>query len=159
MTHTSSPKRVVFEPNTVEIFDISTGKLISQGVTNHISKEYEFLCFFPYSDSFQDMQLVKREGKSILPKLFFTIIQAHNLKMRIKLNQISILRMHLKQVWIEIQSLLPILALNGLIKSLRLLETWVEIHLAKGEPNINFKMRTLHNVLQIHFSQRCVIKF
>ena len=70
MTHTSSPKRVVFEPDTVEIFDISTGKLISQGVTNHISKEYMFLCFFPYSDSFQDLQLVKREGKSILPKLF-----------------------------------------------------------------------------------------
>ena len=70
MTHTRSPKRVVFEPDTVEISDISTRKLISEGVTNHISKEYEFLCFFPYSDSFQDLQLIKREGKSILPKLF-----------------------------------------------------------------------------------------
>ena len=55
MTHTGSPKRVVFELDTVEISDISTGKLISQGVTNHISKEYMFLCFFPYSDSFQDL--------------------------------------------------------------------------------------------------------
>ena len=38
-----------------KLFDISIWKLISQGVTNHISKEYEFLCFFPYSDSFQDL--------------------------------------------------------------------------------------------------------
>ena len=54
MTHTGSPKRVVFERETVEIFDISTAKLISHSVTNHISKEYVFLCFFPHSDSFQD---------------------------------------------------------------------------------------------------------
>ena len=74
MTHTSSPKRVVFEPDTVEIFDISTGKLISHGVTNNISKEYVFLCFFPYLDSFQDPYLVKREGISILPRLFLRLL-------------------------------------------------------------------------------------
>ena len=42
LTHTGSPKRVVFEPNPVEISNISTGKLIEKGVANHASKAYEF---------------------------------------------------------------------------------------------------------------------
>ena len=50
MTHTASPKKVVFGLNIVEISDISTGKLIVKGVANHASKEYEFSHFMPYSD-------------------------------------------------------------------------------------------------------------
>ena len=42
MTHTESPKRVLFEPDLVEISDISTGKLVVKGVVNHASKAYEF---------------------------------------------------------------------------------------------------------------------
>ena len=49
MTHTSSPKRVFFELETVEISKISSGKLIIKGVANHASKAYEFSHFLPYS--------------------------------------------------------------------------------------------------------------
>ena len=49
MIHTGSPKRVVFDPDSVEITDISTGKLIEKGVANHASKAYEFSHFLPYS--------------------------------------------------------------------------------------------------------------
>ena len=42
MTHTGSPKWVVFEPDSVEILYISIGKLIVKGVSNHASKTYEF---------------------------------------------------------------------------------------------------------------------
>ena len=55
MTHTGSPKRVVFGPVIIEISDISNGKLIAKGVSNHASKAYEFSHFFPYSDPLQDL--------------------------------------------------------------------------------------------------------
>ena len=48
MTNTGSPKRVVFEPDLVEISNISIGNMIVEGVANHASKEYEFSHFFPY---------------------------------------------------------------------------------------------------------------
>ena len=38
MTHTGSPKRVVFGPELVEIKNISIGKIIVKGVANHASK-------------------------------------------------------------------------------------------------------------------------
>ena len=50
MTHTSPPKRVVFGSDSVKISDISTGKIIAKGVSNHASKAYEFTLFLPYSD-------------------------------------------------------------------------------------------------------------
>ena len=50
MTHTSLPKRVVFGLGSVEVLDISTGKIRAKGVANHASKAYEFSQFFPYSD-------------------------------------------------------------------------------------------------------------
>ena len=53
MTHTGSPTRVVFEPDTIEILDISTGKMIEKGVANHAFKEHEFSHFLPYSDPMQ----------------------------------------------------------------------------------------------------------
>ena len=70
MTHIGSPKRVVFGPDTIEILNISTGKLIAKGVSNHTSKAYEFSHFFPFSYPLQDLNPVKREGKYILPKPF-----------------------------------------------------------------------------------------
>ena len=53
MTHTTYPERVVFGPNTVEILDISIGKMIAKGVGNHTSKAYEFSHFSPYLDPMQ----------------------------------------------------------------------------------------------------------
>ena len=37
MTHTGSPKKVIFSPDEVEIIEISSGKVIAKGVTNHTS--------------------------------------------------------------------------------------------------------------------------
>ena len=42
MTHTGSPKRAIFGPNSVEITYISTGNIIVKGAANHAYKEYEF---------------------------------------------------------------------------------------------------------------------
>ena len=50
MTHTGSPKRVIFGPNSVEITYISTGNIIAKGVANHASKAYEFSHFMPFSE-------------------------------------------------------------------------------------------------------------
>ena len=38
MTHTRSPKQVIFGLDSVEITDISTGNIIEKGVANHASK-------------------------------------------------------------------------------------------------------------------------
>ena len=48
MTHTSSPKRVIFGPDSMEITDISTRNIIVKGVANHASKAYEFSHFIPF---------------------------------------------------------------------------------------------------------------
>ena len=48
MTHTGSPKRVIFGPDSVDIIDISTGNIIAKGVANHASKAYEFSHFMPF---------------------------------------------------------------------------------------------------------------
>ena len=48
MTHTGSPKKVIFSPNEVEITDISNGKFIAKGVVDHTSKVYKFSHFLPY---------------------------------------------------------------------------------------------------------------
>ena len=50
MTHTGSPKRVIFGPDLVEITDISTGNIIVKGIANHASKAYEFSHFIPFSE-------------------------------------------------------------------------------------------------------------
>ena len=50
MTHTGSPKRVIFGPDSVEITYISTGNIVAKGVANHASKAYEFSHFMPYSE-------------------------------------------------------------------------------------------------------------
>ena len=50
MTHTGSPKRVIFGPNLVEITYISTGSIIAKGTANHASKAYEFSHFMAPSE-------------------------------------------------------------------------------------------------------------
>ena len=50
MTHTGSPKQVIFGPDSMEIIDISTRNIIEKGATNHASKEYEFSHFMPFSE-------------------------------------------------------------------------------------------------------------
>ena len=48
MTHTGSPKQVIFGPDSVEITYISTGNIIAKGGENHASKAYEFSHFMPF---------------------------------------------------------------------------------------------------------------
>ena len=50
MTHTGSPKKVIFSPDDVEITEISNGKVIEKGVVDHTSKVYKFSHFPPYSN-------------------------------------------------------------------------------------------------------------
>ena len=50
MTHTGSPKKVIFSPDDVEITDISDGKAIAKGVVDHTLKVYNFSHFLPYSN-------------------------------------------------------------------------------------------------------------
>ena len=42
MIHTSSPKRVTFNLDIVEVSEVSTGNMIMKGVANHDFKAYEF---------------------------------------------------------------------------------------------------------------------
>ena len=48
MTHTGSPKQVVFGPHSVEITKISTGELIEKGILDHASKAYIFSHFMEF---------------------------------------------------------------------------------------------------------------
>ena len=50
MTHTGSPKKVIFSPDDVEITKILNGKVIAKGVVDHTSKVYMFSHFLPYSN-------------------------------------------------------------------------------------------------------------
>ena len=70
MTHTSSPKQVVFGPDSVDILNISTRNIIAKGVAKHASKEYELSHFPPYSSPVQSQQPFEREGKNSLSSPF-----------------------------------------------------------------------------------------
>ena len=50
MTHTRSPKKVVFSPNDVEISEILNGRVIERGVVDHSSNLYKFFHFLPFSN-------------------------------------------------------------------------------------------------------------
>ena len=50
MTHTRSPKKVIFSPDEVEITEISSGRVIAKGVVNHAQKVYMFSHFLTYSN-------------------------------------------------------------------------------------------------------------
>ena len=65
MTHTGSPKRVIFGLDLVEIIDISTGNIIAKGVANHASKAYEFSHFMSFSEPVHSQQPLAKEGKKI----------------------------------------------------------------------------------------------
>ena len=70
MTHTGSPKRDVFDPDSLEVSNISTWKMRVKGVANDASKAYQFSHFLPYSDPVQYQLSFEREGKFILRKHF-----------------------------------------------------------------------------------------
>ena len=70
MTHTGSPKQVLFDLDSVEISYISTGKIIVNGDTNHDSKAYEFSHFMSYLDLVQSQLPFERGGKNILSTPF-----------------------------------------------------------------------------------------
>ena len=61
---------MVFGLDSMEVLDISTRKLIVEGVANHASKQYEFSHFLPYSDLVPSQLPFEREYKFILPKPF-----------------------------------------------------------------------------------------
>ena len=73
MTHTASPKGVIFGspkrvnfcPDSVEITDISLGNITAKGVANHASKEYAFSHFMPFSEPVHSQQPLVREGKNM----------------------------------------------------------------------------------------------
>ena len=71
MTHTGSPKRVIFGCDSVEITDISIGTIIVKGVSNHVSKAYEFSHFMPPLEPMHSQQPLAREGK-IITSISFT---------------------------------------------------------------------------------------
>ena len=72
MTHTRSPKQVIFGLDSVEITDISTGNIIAKGVANHASKAYELSHFMPPSEPMHSQQPLAREGKRI-PSTSFVV--------------------------------------------------------------------------------------
>ena len=49
MKHTGEAKRVTFTPDTVEIAEISTNKVVALGFSDHQERMYKFSHFVPYS--------------------------------------------------------------------------------------------------------------
>ena len=70
MTHTGSPKQVIFGPDSMEITDISTGSIIAKGTANYASKAYEFSHFMPPLEPVHSQQPPAREGKYIASTSF-----------------------------------------------------------------------------------------
>ena len=70
MTHTGSPKRVVFGPESVQTTHILTVNIIVKGISNHASKAYEFSTLLSYWDPVQSQQPFERGGKNILSTPF-----------------------------------------------------------------------------------------
>ena len=67
MADTSSPKKVLFGLESIQISYISTRNIIVKGVANHASKAYEFSHFLPYANLVQSEPPFERKGKFILP--------------------------------------------------------------------------------------------
>ena len=65
MTHTGSPKSVIFGLESMDITYISTGNIIAKGGVNHASKGYEFSHFMPFLEPVHSQQPLAREGKKI----------------------------------------------------------------------------------------------
>ena len=49
MTHTGSPKQVLFGSDSLEITNISTGDIVAKGIADHASKAYIFSHFMPFT--------------------------------------------------------------------------------------------------------------
>ena len=69
MTHTGSPKKVIFSLDDVEIIEISNGKVIEKGVVDHISKVYMFSHFLPYSNP-SALLIHANEARNIWHEIF-----------------------------------------------------------------------------------------
>ena len=69
MTHTGSPKNVIFSLDDVEIIEISNGKVISKGVVDHTSKVYMFSHFLPYSNP-STLMIHANEASKIWHEIF-----------------------------------------------------------------------------------------
>ena len=63
MTHTGSPKKVIFSLDDVEMTDILNGKVIAKGVVDHTLKVYKFSHFIPCSNPFALLIHAKEESK------------------------------------------------------------------------------------------------
>ena len=63
MTHTGSPKKVIFSYDDVEIIEISSGKVIAKGITDHTLKVYMFSHFLPYSNPYALLIHANEESK------------------------------------------------------------------------------------------------
>ena len=93
MTHTGSPKRVMFGLDLVEITDIFTENIIAKGITNHDNKAYEFSHLMTFSELVHS----QKEGKNIpSPSL---VVSTSITELVVSVHQI--------QIQIQIQSLLP----------------------------------------------------
>ena len=97
MTHTGSPKRVIFGPDSVEIIDISIGNIIAKGVASHASKAYEFSHFLPFSEPVHSQVPLEREGKNNLATSFAVSTSITEL----------VVSVYEIEIQIQIQSLLP----------------------------------------------------
>ena len=69
ITHTGSPKKVIFSHDDVEITKILNGKFIAKGVVDHTLKVYKFSHFVPYSNP-SALLIHANEASNIWHELF-----------------------------------------------------------------------------------------
>ena len=69
MTHTGSPKQVVFGPDSVEITNISIRETVAKGIVDHASNEYTFSHSMPYTVPAQPQLLFKADEGINIPSL------------------------------------------------------------------------------------------
>ena len=70
MTHIGSPKQVIFDLDSMEITNISTGNIIEKGAANYASKAYEFSHFMSFPEPVHSQMPLERGGKNILSTPF-----------------------------------------------------------------------------------------
>ena len=117
-------KKMVFGHDLVEISDISTGNIIVKGVANHASKEYEFSHLLSYSDLVQSQLPFERGGKTIVPTPFTYAnvsisVSYSESEVEDPVESVYEIKDEVHNDPDPIQSLLPILGLNGIKMLLR----------------------------------------
>ena len=70
MTHTGSPKKVIFSLDDVDITEISNGKVIAKGVVDHTSKVYMFSYFVPYYSNPSALLIHTNEESKLWHEIF-----------------------------------------------------------------------------------------